>query len=286
MRLFAPGGAPHFCVRGRTNLRILRENWHKVTEEEIRDLLDALWLRYEDASFIEDDPISVPHRFTGRHDREVAGFLAATIAWGNRRMIVRNGRRMMELMGDAPYEFVMEASEQALERLDRFVHRTFNGQDLTAFVLALRRMGRTWGGLGNFFETRYEATGDMRCVLADFRREFFACDHPARCEKHVAAIERGASCKRLNMFLRWMVRDSSRGVDFGLWQRIPASALYLPLDLHSGNVARALGLLDRRQNDWRAVEEVTTALRRFDAADPVKYDFALFGAGVNGAMTK
>ncbi len=111
MRLFAPGGAPHFCVRGRTNLRILRENWHKVTEEEIRDLLDALWLRYEDASFIEDDPISVPHRFTGRHDREVAGFLAATIAWGNRRMIVRNGRRMMELMGDAPYEFVMEASE-------------------------------------------------------------------------------------------------------------------------------------------------------------------------------
>ena len=194
MRLFAPGGAPHFCVRGRTNLRILRENWHKVTEEEIRDLLDALWLRYEDASFIEDDPISVPHRFTGRHDREVAGFLAATIAWGNRRMIVRNGRCMMELMGDAPYEFVMEASEQALERLDRFVHRTFNGQDLTAFVLALRRMGRTWGGLGNFFETRYEATGDMRCVLADFRREFFACDHPARCEKHVAAIERGASC--------------------------------------------------------------------------------------------
>ena len=200
-------------------------------------------------------------------------------------MIVSNGRRMMELMGNVPYEFVMEANERALERLDRFVHRTFNGQDLTAFVWALRRLCRQWGSLGNFFETRYGETGDMRSVLADFRREFFACEHPARCEKHVAAIERGASCKRLNMFLRWMVRDSSRGVDFGLWRRIPPSALYLPLDLHSGQVARALGLLERRQNDWRAVEEVTAALRRFDPADPVKYDFALFGAGVNGAMT-
>ncbi len=255
-----------------------------MEREVLKELLDALYDRYDTVDFIADDPVSVPHMFTRKEDREIAGFLAATVAWGNRRAIARSGRRMMELMDDAPYDFTMDASGAELGRLRRFVHRTFNGDDLVAFVTSLRRVCAAWGGIGDFFERRYAATGDLRCVLAEFRREFFACDHPVRCEKHLASIERRASCKRLNMYLRWMVRDDGRGVDFGLWRTIPASALYLPLDLHSGTTARALGLLQRRQNDWRSVEEVTEALRTLDAADPVKYDFALFGAGIDGGF--
>ena len=255
-----------------------------MEKEVLKELLDAFYDRYDTADFIENDPVSVPHLFTGREDREIAGFLAATVAWGNRRAIVRSGRRMMELMDGAPYEFTLHASPEELRPLGHFVHRTFNGTDFIAFVLALRRLCTVWGGIGQFFEERYAATGDLRIVLAEFRREFFACDHPVRCDKHVSSIERKASCKRLNMYLRWMVRDDGRGVDFGMWKRIPASALYLPLDVHSGAMARALGLLQRRQNDWRAVEEVTEALRALDADDPVKYDFALFGAGIAGYL--
>lgn len=222
-----------------------------AAEEELRELLERLADRYNRPEFIDDDPISVPHRFTGRHDREIAGLLAATIAWGNRPTIVRNGHRMMHLMDDAPADFVRNASEREL------------------------------AGLGAFFEARYAATGDLPTVLAEFRREFFAAEHAPRCEKHLSSIERGAACKRLCMYLRWMVRRDARGVDFGLWSTIPMSALRIPLDVHVGETARALGLLTRRQNDWRAVEETTAALRRFDAADPVRFDFALFGIGVD-----
>lgn len=251
-----------------------------MEREELRELLERLYDRYDREAFIAEDPVSVPHRFTDSRDREVAGFLAATIAWGNRRTIVANGHRLMRCMDDTPADFVRNASERELAQVEGFVHRTFNGGDLRDFILALRGMERRHGGLGPFFEGRYEATGDLRRVLAEFREEFFACDHAARCEKHVSAIARGAACKRLCMFLRWMVRRDERGVDFGLWQRIPASALYLPLDLHAGATARALGLLRRRQNDWRAVEEATEALRAFDPRDPVRFDYALFGAGI------
>lgn len=255
-----------------------------VEKEELKELLDALYDKYDTAAFIEDDPVSVPHMFTERQDREIAGFLAAVIAWGNRKVIVRNGRRMMELLDYAPYDFTMNASPGELRGLEGFVHRTFNGQDFAAFVAALRRMCAVHGGIGAFFEARYAVTGDLRRVLADFRHEFFACAHPSRCEKHVPSIERQATCKRLNMYLRWMVRDDGRGVDFGMWKGIPASALYLPLDVHSGNMARALGLLQRRQNDWRAVEQVTAALRELEPEDPVRYDFSLFGAGIDGYL--
>ena len=251
---------------------------------DLKELLDALCDRYNRAEFIADDPISVPHRYTARADREVAGFLAATIAWGNRKAIVASGHRMMRLMDDAPADFVANASEHELTRLKKYVHRTFNGGDLRDFILAIRRMQRLYGGIGNFFERRYEATQSIPATLADFRREFFGCEHAPRCEKHISSIEKGAACKRLCMYLRWMVRRDERGVDFGEWQRIPMSALYMPLDVHSGEMARALGLLVRRQNDWRAVEELTAALREFDPKDPVKYDFALFGAGINRAI--
>ena len=256
-----------------------------MKHEELKELLERLHDAYNNPDFIPDDPISVPHRYASRADREIAGFFAATIAWGNRKAIVCNGHRMMHFMDDSPADFVRNASERELALLSSYVHRTFNGGDLRDFVAALRRMEELHGGIGNFFETRYEATRSIPAVLAGFRREFFASDHAPRCEKHLSSIEKGAACKRLCMYLRWMVRRDDRGVDFGEWRRIPMSALYLPLDVHVGEMARALGLLNRRQNDWRAVGELTAALRAFDAEDPCRYDFSLFGAGIDGRLS-
>lgn len=254
-----------------------------MTDNELKELLDTLARRYDQPEFIEADPISIPHSFSRKEDIEIGGFLAATIAWGNRKAIVKSARRMMEYLDDAPYDFIMEASDAELDGLATYVHRTFNGGDLRAFVLALRGLCNSYGSLGGYFEKRWSERGDMREVLSDFRHDFFDCPHPHRCEKHLSSIDRKAACKRLNMYLRWMVRPDPAGVDFGLWRSIPASALYLPLDVHSGNVARGLGLLKRRQNDWAAVEQVTARLRDFDPSDPVRYDFALFGAGINAA---
>lgn len=252
--------------------------------EELKELLERLHDKYNRPEFIEGDPISVPHRYTDRADREIAGFFAATIAWGNRKAIVTSGHRMMRCMDDAPADFVRNASERELATLETYVHRTFNGRDLRDFVLALRRMDERFGGIGAFFEARYAASQSVPAVLAEFRREFFNCDHAPRCEKHLSSIDKGAACKRLCMYLRWMVRRDERGVDFGEWTQIPMSALYIPLDVHTGNMARALGLLSHRQSDCRAVEEVTAALRGFDSTDPVRYDFSLFGAGIDGYL--
>lgn len=255
-----------------------------MEKEELRDLLEHLHDKYNRPEFIEPDPISVPHAFAGKEDREIAGFFAATIAWGNRKAIVKSARRMMQYMDDAPADFVRNASADELTRLQTYVHRTFNGQDFTDFVLAIRGITQRYGGIGDFFESHYEAEGDMARVLSAFRREFFACEHNPHCEKHLSSIDKGAACKRLNMYLRWFVRRDDRGVDFGLWRKIPASALYLPLDVHSGNMGRALGLLVRKQNDWKATAEITASLREFDADDPVRYDFSLFGAGIDGFL--
>ena len=252
-----------------------------MQREELRDLLEHLHDKYNRAEFIEPDPISIPHSFSDRHDREIAGFLAAAIAWGNRKAIVKSARRMMEYMDNAPADFVQNASESELKHLQTYVHRTFNGQDFTDFVLGMRHIMQRWGGIGEFFESQYEATEDIAKVLSLFRKEFFSAPHNPHSEKHLSSIDKGAACKRLNMYIRWFVRRDNRGVDFGLWQKIPMSALYLPLDVHSGNMARELGLLTRRQNDWKATVEVTQTLKKFSAEDPVKYDFALFGAGVN-----
>ncbi len=248
---------------------------------KVKVLLDKLHDRYNRPEFVVADPISVPHLFEKQKDIEIAGFLAATIAWGNRKAIVNSARKMVGLMDDRPYEFVMQATDNELVSVTKFVHRTFNGGDFRSFILSLRHFYDKFGSMGSFFETEYALEGDLRPIISKFRREFFAPEHEKRCEKHLSSIDRGAACKRINMFLRWMVRADDRGVDFGLWRSIPASALWLPLDVHSAATARSLGLLTRRQNDWRAVEEVTARLREFDPADPVKYDFALFGAGIS-----
>ena len=255
-----------------------------MQHDELLELLEHLHDKYNRVEFIEPDPISVPHLFTERHDREIAGLLASTIAWGNRKAIVKSARRMMQYMDYAPADFVSKASEGDLRHLQTYVHRTFNGQDFTDFILCMRHIIERWGGIGEFFEQSYLATHDMALVLSRFRREFFSCEHSTHCEKHLSSIDKGAACKRLNMYLRWFVRRDNRGVDFGLWQKIPMSALYLPLDVHTGNMGRALGLLSRKQSDWKATVEITDSLRTFDADDPVRYDFSLFGAGIDGYL--
>ncbi|MBO5882196.1 MAG: TIGR02757 family protein [Alistipes sp.] len=253
-----------------------------MSRDEMRDMLEALHDRYNNEAFIERDPISVPHSFTNPIDREIAGFLAATIAWGNRQAIVKSAHRMMRYMDNAPEEFVRNATEGDMEYLSSYVHRTFNGTDLKDFVRGLRHILNEWGSVGNYFETRYAEHGDLRPVLSDFRRDFFAIDHDKHSEKHLSSIDKGAACKRLCMYLRWFVRHDDRGVDFGLWRRIPMSALYMPLDIHTGRMGRNLGLLSRKQSDWKAVEELTASLRELSADDPVRYDYSLFGLGITG----
>ena len=260
------------------------ERYSNLSYEEQHDLLEALHDRYNRPEFIEADPISIPHSFERTEDKEIAGFLAATIAWGNRKAIVKSARRMVEMMDNAPFDFTMNASNEDLQPLLRYVHRTFNGQDFTDFILGLRHLCGKWGSVGEAVQGLYEREGSTERVLAELRREFFEVEHSVHCEKHLSSIAKGASCKRLNMYLRWFVRQDNRGVDFGLWRRIPQSALYLPLDVHTGNMGRALGLLKRNANDWKAVAEITSSLRNHDAADPVKYDFALFGAGIEGFL--
>ncbi len=252
--------------------------------EQMRDTLDYLHDKYNRVEFIEADPISIPHSFSDLCDKEIAGFLAATIAWGNRKAIVKSARRMVEYLDNAPYDFVVNAGESDLLRLSTYVHRTFNGGDLIDFVRAMQRLCRRYGSLGEMFQSLYEQHGSIAKVYSEVRREFFDFEHNPHCEKHLSSIDKGAACKRLNMYLRWFVRHDDRGVDFGAWRRIPSSALYLPLDVHSGNMGRELGLLTRRQNDWRATVEITESLSRFSADDPVRYDFALFGAGIDGFL--
>lgn len=251
-----------------------------MTYEELYQLLEELHDRYNTEEFIEADPISVPHSFSGVVDREIAGFLSATIAWGNRKAIVKSAHRMMRYMDNAPEDFVRNATAADLEHLQSYVHRTFNGADFRSFVLGLRHILQGWGSIGGYFEAGYEEYHDLRPVLSAFRRDFFAVEHLPHAEKHLSSIDKGAACKRLCMYLRWFVRRDECGVDFGHWTKIPMSALYMPLDIHTARLGRAFGLLERKQNDWRAVEELTASLRRFSEDDPTRYDYSLFGAGI------
>jgi len=252
-----------------------------MNKDVVGDLLETLHNKYNNLDFIDSDPISIPHSFGSQENIEISGFFAATIAWGNRKAIVKSAMRMMQYMDNQPYDFVTTASEKELQHLSSYVYRTFNGQDFISFVRALRQFCVKFGSIGNFFENKFLETHDLRVVLSNFRSQFFSIEHEKHCEKHLSSIDKGAACKRLNMYLRWMVRKDNRGVDFGLWTKIPMSALFLPLDVHSGNTGRALGLLSRKQSDWKAVEEITQNLRQYDANDPTRFDFSLFGAGIN-----
>ncbi|MGR6086968.1 MAG: TIGR02757 family protein [Arcticibacter sp.] len=257
----------------------------QLTEEElilVREFLDSEHDRFNRADFIENDPISIPHRYTQKEDREISGFLTATISWGQRQGILKNAVRLMELMDDHPHAFLKDSSKSDWKRFSHFVHRTFNGTDCMLFIDRLSFIYRQKGGLHQIFSSVFRAAdSDMGLAISKFRSEFFGDKIPGRTGKHFSDPARNSAAKRLCMYLRWMVRRDSRGVDFGLWSNIPASALMCPLDVHSGRVARGLGILQRLQNDWKSVEELSQNLRVFDINDPCKYDFALFGGGVS-----
>ncbi|NMH26792.1 TIGR02757 family protein [Flavobacterium silvaticum] len=244
--------------------------------EDLSSFLDEKADLYNNPKFIESDPIQVPHRFSQKEDIEIAGFLSATIAWGNRKSIITNASRMMELMGNSPYDFVLSHTPDDLARLDGFVHRTFNSHDFSTFISGLRNLYRNHGGLENAFSSDM----NLQIAISHFRTKFFEIPHQQRTQKHLSDPLKNSAAKRINMFLRWMVRKDNKGVDFGIWDSISPSALSCPLDIHSGNVARKLGLLKRSQNDGKALAELDASLRKLDALDPVKYDFALFGLGV------
>ena len=250
-----------------------------MKHQYLKDFLDSKVVEYNHPRFIETDPIQVPHTFKIKEDIEIAGFLTASIAWGNRKSIIHNAYRMMQLLDRAPYDFIMNHKEDDLERLLPFVHRTFNGDDFIQFIKSLQHIYTNHGGLEHIFSVHAEPYSLQRAIH-EFKKTFFEINHLRRTQKHLSDPLKGSAAKRLNMFLRWMVRNDNSGVDFGLWKKLKPSQLSCPLDVHSGNVARKLGLLHRKQNDAKGLEELDASLRRLDSNDPVKYDFALFGLGV------
>ena len=250
-----------------------------MNKTELKSFLDEKVNLYNNPKFIETDPTQIPHLFTLKEDIEITAFLVATIAWGNRKSIINNGNRLVEMMGSSPYDFVMNFSEEQSESLSNFVHRTFNNEDLAYFLKSLQNIYKNHGGLETLF-SKHAKKDSMQPAIHHFKKTFFELPHPSRTQKHISDPLKNSAAKRINMFLRWMVRNDATGVDFGIWKSIDSSQLSCPLDVHSGNVARKLKLLKRKQNDAKALLELDNSLRKLDSQDPVKYDFALFGLGV------
>ena len=272
-------------------MRSMRSAENSIHESSLtRQKFDAIYqwleeavLKYNHPDFITDDPISVPHRFSKLQDIEIAGFFAAIMAWGQRKTIIQKSNELMRLMDDAPYDFIMHHREADRKKFLSFKHRTLQPDDVLYLVDVLQKYYKSHQSLEDAIANPMShGDEDVYHGLAGFYNHIF--DQPfvlERTRKHIATPVRKSSCKRLNMFLRWMVRDDSHGVDFGVWKKISMTQLIVPLDLHVGNVARRLELLKRPVNDWQAAKELTLQLKQFDEADPVKYDFALFGTGIN-----
>lgn len=246
---------------------------------ELKDFLDTKVQQYNTPKFLETDPIQIPHQFEKKEDIEIAAFLTATIAWGNRKSIVKSAKRMLQMLDNAPYDFIINHQEKDLETLNGFVHRTFNGTDFITFIKGLENIYTNHNGLEAVFSKHAESTNLQKSITA-FKSVFFEIKHLPRTTKHIGDPLKNSAAKRINMFLRWMVRNDNVGVDFGIWKSLTPAQLSCPLDVHSGNVGRKLGLLTRKQNDAKALTELDVALRKLDHKDPVKYDFALFGLGV------
>ncbi len=244
----------------------------------LREFLEEKVVLYNNPAFIESDPVQIPHMYTVKEDIEIAAFLTSVISWGNRISIIKNAKRLMCLMGDSPYDFVMNHRDKHFEKMDGFVHRTFNSTDLITFIKALKHLYVHCKGLEGIFR-QYQTDDSLQPAILHLKKEFFTVDHLIRTHKHLPDPMKGSAAKRINMFLRWMVRKDLSGVDFGIWENISPSILSCPLDVHTGNVARKLGLLKRNSNDSKAVQELDARLRQLDPLDPVKYDFALFGIG-------
>lgn len=244
----------------------------KMTESELKDFLDFKAEYYENPKFIVDDPIQIPHQFKKKEDIEISAFLVSTIAWGNRKSIIKSGGKLLELMDYHPHDFILNFSRRELN----FVHRTFNGSDLAFFLLSLKNIYKKHNGLENAF---HSTDNQLSTKISNFRTIFMEVTHEKRSEKHISNPLSGSASKRLVMFLRWMVRSDMKGVDFGLWKSIERSSLMIPLDVHTGNIATKLGLISTKQFSWKTNEELISKLKKFDPIDPAKYDFALFGLG-------
>lgn len=248
------------------------------TEKECIEFLNFKSDFYNNPNFITSDPIQIPHLFTKKEDIEIAGFLTATISWGNRKMIIDNATKLMKIMNNEPYDFVMNYQKKHKSLLENFVHRTFNEIDLNYFMIALQNIYQNKNGLENQFLAN--ETNNLQRLISQFKSTFFEKPHQSRTEKHISDPNKNSAAKRINMFLRWMARKDHKGVDFGIWKNLNPKYLSCPLDVHSGNVARKIGILTRTQNDAKALQELDSSLRIFCPEDPVKYDFALFGLGV------
>lgn len=250
-----------------------------LSPTELKDFLDSKVEQYNHPNFIDCDPIQIPHQFHKKEDIEIASFLTATIAWGNRKSIINNAKRMMLLLDESPYDFIINHQDTDLKSLLPFVHRTFNGNDFIQFVEGLKHLYTHHNGMEPLF-SKYAEKDSLQKSIHHFKNHFFEIQHLPRTRKHISDPLKNSAAKRVNMFLRWMVRQDNSGVDFGIWKSLSPSQLSCPLDIHSGNVARKLGLLLRKQNDAKALSELDTSLRKLDSSDPAKYDFALFGLGV------
>ncbi len=246
---------------------------------DLKEFLDQKSAQYNRLGFIENDPISIPHLFKKKQDIEIAGFFAATLAWGQRKTIIRKCRELLTMMDDDPHQFILHHTEMDLKKFLDFKHRTFNSTDLLYFVESLRHYYKEHTSLEDaFVGSPQDETVEKG--LIKFHNLFFTLDHPHRTKKHLPTPERKSTCKRLAMYLRWMVRRDDKGVDFGIWKKISPAQLVCPCDLHVDRVARKLKLIKRKQTNWQTALELTANLRKLDANDPVKYDFALFGLGI------
>jgi uncharacterized protein (TIGR02757 family) len=250
--------------------------------KDLKDFLDKKVDAYNQPFFVKNDPICIPHSFTKKQDIEIAGFFAAIFAWGSRTTIINKSRELMQLMDNAPHDFCINHEDKDLERLLLFKHRTFTATDLLYFVSFFKAHYQKFSSLEYAFTMGMEKKdANVEKGLNEFYRYFFSLEHvPKRTLKHIASPQRKSACKRINMFLRWMVRQDKNGVDLGLWKRISPAQLVIPLDLHVARVARQFNLLERKTNDWEAALELTAAMKQLNPNDPCRYDFALFGLGV------
>lgn len=252
-----------------------------IKKQQVKDFLDKKTDEFNRPSFIKDDPISIPHLFTKKQDIEIAGFFASIFSWGNRKAIIQKSQELMKSMDMSPHQFILQHKQSDLKKFQTFKHRTFQPSDLLYFIHFLRLHYSANESLENaFLPGINKKDKTVENSLNHFRKYFFSYSHEKRTEKHIAAPEMSSTCKRLNMYLRWMVRKDNKGVDFGIWKNISQSMLICPIDLHVARVAKKLELLHRKQIDWQAALELTAYLRTLDSKDPVKYDFALFNLGI------
>ena len=244
-----------------------------MTTNELNEFLVAKAEQFESLTFIEDDPISIPHRFKQKEDIEIIGLLVATIAWGNRKSIITSGNKLVSIFGESPYDYVMNYNPT--RRID-FVHRTFSGEDLVFFIQALKTIYEG-GGLETVFKK--SASEGIEIAISNFRNVMLETPHLTRSTKHISNPMINSACKRINMYLRWMVRSNANGVDFGIWKTLSPKDLHIPLDVHTGNMARKLKILERTQNDWKSSQQLYEFAKELIPDDPSKLDFALFGLG-------